>query len=374
MIYLDYSATTPINDEVLEVFNHVSKNFVGNSNSAHSLGKKSKDLIDKSTAKIAEILNVKSEEIIYTSGSTESNNLALKGIAFKHYQKGKHIITSKLEHSSIIGPLSYLERQGFEIDFVNLTAEGLIDVDHLKNLLRTDTILVTFTAVDSELGIRQPIEEIGKLLKENYHCFFHVDTTQCIGKSEIDLTNVDLASFSSHKIYGIKGIGGLIKKEDILIEPMILGGKSASLFRSGTPSQELICSFAKALELVNTNFSDKVSLVDKHNERLRIFLSKFSQIVINSTSKSVSHVLNFSTLGIDSEKILQALSEKNIFISTKSACSSDNPQSLSILNLTKDEERASTSIRVSLSHLTTDQELDIFEKEFTSIYQELGGK
>jgi len=374
MIYLDYSATTPINDEVLEVFNHVSKNFVGNSNSAHSLGKKSKDLIDKSTAKIAEILNVKSEEIIYTSGSTESNNLALKGIAFKHYQKGKHIITSKLEHSSIIGPLSYLERQGFEIDFVNLTAEGLIDVDHLKNLLRTDTILVTFTAVDSELGIRQPIEEIGKLLKENYHCFFHVDTTQCIGKSEIDLTNVDLASFSSHKIYGIKGIGGLIKKEDILIEPMILGGKSTSLFRSGTPSQELICSFAKALELVNTNFSDKVSLVNKHNERLRMFLSQFSQIVINSTSKSVSHVLNFSTLGVDSEKILQALSEKNIFISTKSACSSDNPQSLSVLNLTKDEERASTSIRVSLSHLTTDQELDIFEKEFTSIYQELGGK
>ena len=374
MIYLDYSATTPINDEVLEVFNHVSKNFVGNSNSAHSLGKKSKDLIDKSTAKIAEILNVKSEEIIYTSGSTESNNLALKGIAFKHYQKGKHIITSKLEHSSIIGPLSYLERQGFEIDFVNLTAEGLIDVDHLKNLLRTDTILVTFTAVDSELGIRQPIEEIGKLLKENYHCFFHVDTTQCIGKSEIDLTNVDLASFSSHKIYGIKGIGGLIKKEDILIEPMILGGKSASLFRSGTPSQELICSFAKALELVNTNFSDKVSLVNKHNERLRMFLSQFSQIVINSTSKSVSHVLNFSTLGVDSEKILQALSEKNIFISTKSACSSDNPQSLSVLNLTKDEERASTSIRVSLSHLTTEQELDIFEKEFTSIYQELGGK
>ncbi len=374
MIYLDYSATTPINDEVLEVFNHVSKNFVGNSNSAHSLGKKSKDLIDKSTAKIAEILNVKSEEIIYTSGSTESNNLALKGIAFKHYQKGKHIITSKLEHSSIIGPLSYLERQGFEIDFVNLTAEGLIDVDHLKNLLRTDTILVTFTAVDSELGIRQPIEEIGKLLKENYHCFFHVDTTQCIGKSEIDLTNVDLASFSSHKIYGIKGIGGLIKKEDILIEPMILGGKSTSLFRSGTPSQELICSFAKALELVNTNFSDKVSLVNKHNERLRMFLSQFSQIVINSTSKSVSHVLNFSTLGVDSEKILQALSEKNIFISTKSACSSDNPQSLSVLNLTKDEERASTSIRVSLSHLTTEQELDIFEKEFTSIYQELGGK
>ncbi|NLD78883.1 MAG: aminotransferase class V-fold PLP-dependent enzyme, partial [Mollicutes bacterium] len=158
------------------------------------------------------------------------------------------------------------------------------------------------------------------------------------------------------------------------IEPMILGGKSTSLFRSGTPSQELICSFAKALELVNTNFSDKVSLVNKHNERLRMFLSQFSQIVINSTSKSVSHVLNFSTLGIDSEKILQALSERNIFISTKSACSSDNPQSLSVLNLTKDEERASTSIRVSLSHLTTEQELDIFEKEFTSIYQELGGK
>lgn len=374
MIYLDYSATTPINNEVLEVFNHVSKNFIGNSNSAHSLGKKSKDLIDKSTAKIAEILNVKSEEIIYTSGSTESNNLALKGIAFKNYQKGKHIITSKLEHSSIIGPLSYLERQGFEIDFVNLTAEGLIDTEHLKKLLRTDTILVTFTAVDSELGIRQPIEEIGKLLKDDYHCFFHVDMTQCIGKSEIDLTNVDLASFSSHKIYGIKGIGGLIKKEDISIEPIILGGKSTSLFRSGTPSQELICSFAKALELVNTNFSDKVSLVDKHNERLRMFLSQFSQIVINSTSKSVSHVLNFSSLSIDSEKILQALSEKNIFISTKSACSSDNPQSLSVLNLTKDEERASTSIRVSLSHLTTEQELDIFEKEFTSIFQELGGK
>ncbi len=374
MIYLDYSATTPINQEVLDTFNFVSKNFGGNSNSSHALGKSAKALIEQETIKIAEIFKVKPEEIIYTSGSTESNNLAIKGIALNHYKEGKHIITSKLEHSSIIAPLSYLEKNGFAIDFVNLTSEGLIDLEHLKSLIRKDTILVTITAVDSEIGIRQPVEEIGKLLKESCNCYFHVDMTQCVGKSNIDLTNIDLASFSGHKIYGVKGIGGLIKKEEISIEPIILGGKSTSIYRSGTPSQELICSLSKALELVNTNLQEKISLVDRYNNKLREFLSKYSQIIINSPSASVPHVLNFSTLGIDSDKILQALSEKNIYISTKSACSSEKPQSLSVLSLTNSEERASTSIRVSLSHITTEEELTIFEKEFASIYQEFGGK
>ena len=165
MIYLDYSATTPVNTEVLKTFNDICINYPGNSNSIHSLGVKSKCQEELSTSKIAELLNVKESEIIYTSGASESNNTAIKGIALKYQNRGKHIITTNLEHSSIIGPLNYLSKLGFEIDFVNIKEDGLVDLEHLKKLLRNDTILVSITAVDSEIGLKQPIGEISDILK-----------------------------------------------------------------------------------------------------------------------------------------------------------------------------------------------------------------
>ncbi|MDD2469790.1 MAG: cysteine desulfurase family protein [Bacilli bacterium] len=371
MVYLDYSATTPVNEEVLETFVKVSRNYIGNPNSLHRLGMEANALLDEATEQIGNILGVKPSEIIYTSGASESNNLAIKGIALKYQNRGKHIITTLLEHSSIIGPLSYLQNRGFEIDFVNILDNGQVDIKHLKSLIRDDTILISICAVDSEIGLRQPVEEIGLLLKDYPKLFFHVDITQCLGKDAIDLTNIDLASFSAHKIYGIKGIGGLIKKEKIMLEPLIHGGKSTTVFRSGTPTVALIVSLAKALRLAVDNLDNKISHVQELNQRIRQNLSNYPKVVINSTDKSLPNVLNFSILGIKPETFLHALEEDNIFISTKSACSSVDAISKPVYTLTKNEDLAKNSLRVSLSFLTTDKEINIFLEAFDKNYNKL---
>ena len=268
MIYLDYSATTPVRREVLETYVKVSEDFIGNPNSIHRLGVESKHLIDKATEQIANILKVKPTEIIYTSGSTESNNLIIKGIANKYKNRGNHIITTSLEHASVYGPLNYLQQQGFEVDFVELDENGLVDLKHLKSLIKDTTILVSIVSVNSEIGILQPINEIGKLLKNYPKCFFHVDMTQSVGKVDIDITNVDLATFSSHKFYGLKGISVLIKKEKVELEPLLHGGKSTTIYRSGTPALPLIASCSKALRLAVENLDDNFKYIQKLNEYL----------------------------------------------------------------------------------------------------------
>ena len=266
MTYLDYSATTPVDDEVLDTFVKASK-FIGNPNSLHKLGIKAKHLIDASTNQIASILNIKPTEIIYTSGASESNNTIIKSME-KFQNRGKHIITTALEHSSIYAPLKQLEAKGFKVDYVPLE-NGLVKLDELEKMLTDDTVLVTIAMVSSETGIRQPIEEIGKLLKKYPKIIFHSDITQAVGKIKFDLTDVDAASFSAHKFFGFKGIGVLYKKENLIIEPLIAGGKSTTVFRSGTPPLELIASTAKALRLSYENIDNDIVKVKKINETLK---------------------------------------------------------------------------------------------------------
>ncbi|MCI5879320.1 MAG: cysteine desulfurase [Bacillales bacterium] len=371
MIYLDYSATTKTSKEVLDTFVKASTDFIGNPNSLHKLGVDAHNLIDKATKQIADILKVKPDEIIYTSGSSESNNLALKGISLKYQNRGKHIITTEFEHSSIYGPIGYLEKMGFECDFVKTNADGTVDLDNLKSLLRKDTILVSICAVNSEIGIREQIEEIGKVVKENSNAFFHVDATQAIGKINIDLSNVDLASFSAHKFFGIKGIGVLIKKDKIMLEPLIHGGKSTTIFRSGTPALPLIVSTAKALRLAYEDIDSKYNYVTELNNYLKENLSKYDNVYINSNSKCIPHILNLSIIGVKPETMLHALEKYEIYISTQTACSSEKLLSKAVYALTMDEERAKSSIRISLSDKTTKEELDETLKVFDKCYKEL---
>ena len=370
MIYLDYSATTPVEESVLNSFVETTKKMIGNPNSLHKLGTDAKALIDAATKQIASILGVKKEEIIYTSGASEANNTAIKGICLKYQNRGKHIITTRLEHSSVIEPLNYLKSLGFEIEYVNLTEEGKVDLDDLKKKLRDDTILVTITSMNSELGIREPIDEIGKLLKDYPKVFFHSDITQSIGKEKINLENVDLASLSAQKFYGMKGIGALIKKENIVIEPLIHGGKSTTKDRSGTPATPLIVSMAKALRLASENLEEKEKKVKELNEYLRGELEKAS-ITINSPKDAIPNILNISIENIKPETILHALEEKEIYISTKTACSSNKNISDAVLALTKSEEKASHSLRISISYKTTKEELETFVKELVKIRNEL---
>ena len=371
MIYLDYSATTPVDKRVLETFNKVCLDYPGNSNSLHSLGVKSKELEEYVTDKIAKILKIRPTEIIYTSSSSESNNTAIKGICLKYKNRGKHIITTSLEHSSVIAPLNYLTKQGFEVDFVNLKDDGTVDLEHLKSLMRDDTVLVSISYVDSELGIVQPINEISKIVKTNPKTFFHVDCTQAIGKINVDLSNIDLASISAHKIYGLKGVALLIKKENIVIEPLIHGGKSTTIYRASTPALPLYASMMKALELIVPTVEENIKYITKLNKKIIDRLSNYENVYINSTDKSIVNTINLSIKGIKPETFIHALEKYEIYVSTKSACSSADSMSNSVYAVTKDKERANNTIRISLSYLTTEEEIDKFLKVFDECYNHL---
>ena len=370
MVYLDYSATTPVDKRVLETFDKVSLEFIGNPNSLHKLGVKSKELIDSSTESIKKILNLKNSEVIYTSGSSEANNLAIKGICEKYQNRGKHIITTPFEHSSIYGPLNYLSELGYEVDFVNLDSDGRVDLDDLRNKLRDDTILVSVVAVNSEIGILQPIDEIKEIVKEHPKCFFHVDATQAIGKIKLDSSDIDLVSFSAHKFFGIKGIGCLIKKDGISLNPQIHGGKSTTNYRSGTPTVALIASLAKALRLAYETIDKDYNHVLELNKYLKEKLQSYSEVRINSNDYSIPHILNFSVLGVKPETMLHALEEDEVYISTQSACST-GASSKAVLALTNDEKRANSSIRVSISKITTKEEIDKFIEVFDKCYKHL---
>ena len=369
MVYLDYSATTPVREEVLDTYTRVCREFVGNPNSLHSLGVKAKELIDASSEQIADILGVKPCEIIYTSGASEANNTAIKGVCLKYQNRGKHIITTELEHSSVIAPLNYLTALGYEVDFVSLDENGLVDLDDLKEKLREDTILVSIASVNSEVGVKQDLKAISEIVHNNGRTLFHSDVTQSVGKEKIDFSCLDLASLSCQKFYGMKGIGALIKKEKLVIEPLIHGGKSTTVFRSGTPATPLIASFAKALRLAYEDYDIKYQQV-KELKKYLIDKIKDFDITINSNDYCLPHMVNISLHGIKSEVMLHALEEKEIFISTQTACSVGN-YSKAVFAITHDKDLASSSLRISLSYLTTREELDIFVEVFEDAIRKL---
>lgn len=370
MIYFDNSATTFVDPKVLETFNKVCTEYPGNSNSIHSLGVKSKELEEYATEKIARLLNVKPSEIIYTSGASESNNTVLKGVASRYKNRGNHIITTHLEHSSTIETVKYLESKGFIIDYVKINKDGLIDLDNLKELINDKTILVAISYVDSELGIKQNIKEIKKIINNYPKCYFHVDATQAIGKIKVDFNDMDFMSMSGHKIFGMKGIGLLIKKDNIVIDNLIHGGKSTTVYRSGTPALPLICSLMKALELIIPKVEDNYKYVEKLNNKILNNLKKYDNIHINSTSNSIPYIINFSILNIKPETFIHAMEEENIYISTKSACSTSDLSS-SVYSLYPDNNIATHSIRISLSCKNTIEEVNKFNEIFDKVINKL---
>lgn len=371
MIYLDYSATTPANSEVVDTFSKVSLNYIGNPNSLHKLGVEAKKLMDASVNQIADLLNVKPDEVIFTSGASEANNASIMGVIEKYPNRGHHIITTKLEHSSVLECMNYLEKIGYVIDYVNIDNDGLVDLNHLKTLINKDTVLVSISHVNSEVGIKQNIEEIGEILKNYPTTIFHVDGTQAVGKIPVCLDNVDLYSFSAHKFFGLKGVGCLIKKSNIEIEPIIHGGKSQTNYRSGTPALALMVSTSKALRLALDNFDSKYNYVLKLSNLLKEEISKIDGVVLNSNSNSIPHIVNMSILGVKPETMLHALEEYDIYISTKTACSKDNSDSLTLTTMGKDSSISGHSIRVSISYLTKEEEIHTFVEKLKLCIEKL---
>ena len=371
MIYLDYSANTPVDARVLEQFCAVERRCIGNANSHHQAGSAAKAEIDAATIKIASLLGVQPAEIIYTSGASEANNFALKGLARLSRHAGRHIISTLLEHSSVSGTLTALQEQGYEIDLLDVKQDGTVDLEHLKDLLRPDTICVAVTLVDSELGVVQPVQEIAAILKAYPHCHLHVDATQAVGKIPVSFEGVDTMSLTAHKFYGLNGIGLLIKRRNLALEPLIHGGESTTIYRSGTPTVALASSLACALDFAVTDLPGRVGHVAKLNAELRAALSTYPLVRINSPEHAIPHVLNLSVRNVKGTVFQRELDAKGVCISVKSACSSDGLPSRAVFAVSRNRRNALSSWRISLSHLTTEDEIKAFLQAFDVCYREL---
>ncbi len=371
MIYLDNVAASFVEDEVLDVFYNTTKKYYANPNSSHKLGREENKMISDSTLRIANMLKVLKDEIIYTSGATESNNLAIKGLCLSYKNYGKHILISSLEHNSITSSVVSLERLGFEVEVIPVTDKGIVDIESLKNMLRDDTILVSVTSVDSELALRQPIEEIATILKDYPNCHFHTDATQSIGKVAIDYSNVDLITINPHKFHGLDNFGILVKKKNVRLTPLIEGGKSTTIYRAGTPSLANVLALEKALEIALTNQETRYNYLKELGDMIKSHLSENKNVSINSRENSLPSIINFSLIGEKALTILDKFEEHNIILSAKTSCCPITTPSKLVYALTKDKQKASSSIRVSLSYKTTKEEVEEFLKVFDLIYKEI---
>jgi cysteine desulfurase len=375
MIYFDNSATTKPYKEVLETYMTVSEQFFGNPSSIHKLGGKSEQLLSKARIQIADLLSVQPSEIIFTSGGTEGNNLAIKGTALMHRSRGKHLITTEMEHPSIYEAYKQLEELGFDVTYLSPDEDGFISVEKVAEALREDTILVSIIHVNNETGAIQPISEVGQFLKNYPKIFFHVDAVQGIGKVPLHIKKsaIDLLTVSGHKFHSVKGTGFLYVREGVTLSSMMTGGSQEREIRSGTENLAGIVAMARALRIT----LEKQKLMSDHlltlRKELLHHLVKIDDAVINSPSSNFApHILNISFVGLKPEVIVHALSEENIYISTKSACSSKNYEISRVLqSMGKSEQVAGSAIRISLSYENTIEEVKLFNEVMNEVIKNL---
>ena len=371
MIYLDYAANTPADPQVLETFVSCERKYAANPNASHPMGALARQALAEVTERIASALCIDAAGLIYTSGASEANNTAIKGMALARRQAGQHIITTPLEHPSVSGPLDWLKKQGWEIDLVNVGRDGKIDTGHLKQLMRRDTVLLAVTAVDSELGAVQPMEEIVRIKREYPGCLLHVDATQAIGKIPFSFDGVDSASFTAHKSYGLNGIGVLYKNRRAEMEPLIHGGGGPALYRGGPPTLALAASLETALRKSIDCLTERYETVKRQNDFIRAALAAYPAVWINSPAGAVPHILNLSVTGVKGTRFRDALGQAGICVSVRSACAMDGTPSAAVSAVVGDRKRALSSWRISLSHLTSEEELRQFLEAFDVCYQKL---
>ncbi|MEH7176509.1 cysteine desulfurase family protein [Neobacillus vireti] len=360
MIYFDNSATTRPYKEVLDSFLKVSNDFYGNPSSLHGLGVQAEKLLTQARSQIANLLEVKSTEIYFTSGGTESNNLAIKGTALVHKNKGRHLLFSSIEHPSVRGAMEQLKKLDFDITTIPVDSNGRVNVEDVKASIRKDTILVSVMQVNNEVGTIQPIKEIGKLLKQYPNILFHVDAVQAIGKLPLDLVGngVDLCSISAHKFHGLKGTGALFIREGVRIDPLLSGGNQEWQIRSGTENVAGAVAMAKALRMTMEKSVSELKRMERVKSVLKAELEKTDGLSINTpVEHSAPHILNFSIKGIKAEVLIHTLEQKGIYLSTTSACSSKKQlPSQTLLAMGVPDDLADSAFRISLSYDNTEEE------------------
>ncbi|EHF3619652.1 cysteine desulfurase [Listeria innocua] len=374
MIYFDNSATTKPNAAVLETYTKVASNYFANPSSLHRFGAKSKELLDTSRKQIATMLDVLPEEIIFTSGGTEGNNLAIKGLAYSYKNRGKHIITSSIEHPSVRLVMEELEENGFTVTYLKVDKNGVIQLDELKAALTDETILVSIMGVNNEVGSIQPLQEIGEILASREHTFFHVDFVQGIGKIplEIDKNAIDLLTFSGHKFHALRGTGALVKRKNVHLHPEIIGGGQEMGYRSGTENLAGGVALAKALRLTLENESKRAELIEIRDYLLSEITQMPDMTVHTKKSVAAPHIVCFSAKGHRGEILVHALEKEDIYISTTSACSSKQKLASSTLKaMGVTDEEATGAVRVSLSYENRLSEAKIFIQKLQEIIENL---
>lgn len=367
MIYLDNGATTKPHADVINSYKQVSERFFANPSSIHELGGRVDDLQTEAREQIANLLGVTADEIIFTSGGTEANNLAIKGIALEHQGRGKHIITTEVEHPSVYESCKALEQLGFDVTYLPVDAYGTVTVDEVEEALRDETILVSIMQVNNEIGSIQPIDEIASLLANYPKLFFHVDAVQALGKLPLDLRNpgIDLCSFSGHKIHGLKGTGVLYAKKGTTMFPLFHGGAQESNFRAGTENVAGNVAFARALRLIKEAEETGVAELARLRKDMIEQLSAIEGLYVNSPVDGAPHIVHVSVPGIKPEVMIHSLYEEDIVISTQSACSSKQLSESRVLQACGyDEERASSGLRITLSYETTEEDVMMFLEQF----------
>lgn len=372
MIYFDHAATSPLHPEINRLYTGLLKDQFANSESTYDLGMKVSSNLEKSRAMLAQALGVKANDILFTSGASESNSMAIKSIAWAHQHKGKHIISTNSEHSSVSSSLAILQEHfDFEVSFLPVNSEGSITVNQVKEALRDDTILVSIMAINNEVGSINPIHEIGQLLK-THQAIYHVDAVQALGKMKLDFSVIDLCSLSAHKLGGLKGSGVLVKKHHIPLIPLISGGAQEFGERGGTSNALVHTLFYKTFKLFSEGSQDKVHFI---NQYLREELSQIENVVIHSVEGASPYILSFSCLGYTSELLANALNLKGIYVSYRSTCHNrDKVGSTTLKAMGKSEEELKSVLRLSFDHTNTIQEAQTFIKELKGILKQYGSR
>ena len=361
-VYLDYSATTPVDPRVVEkMVPWLYENFGNPASRSHAYGWDAEEAVEQARAEVAALVNADPREIIWTSGATESDNLAIKGAAHFYASRGKHIITVKTEHKAVLDPCRELERQGFEVTYLDVREDGLIDIEAFKQALRPDTILASVMNVNNEIGVIQDIAALGEICRDK-GVIFHVDGTQGAGKLDIDLQNlkVDLMSFSAHKVYGPKGIGALYvrRKPRVRLEAQMHGGGHERGFRSGTLATHQIVGMGEAFRLARLEMAAENERIRALRDRLYKGLSQIEEVYVNGDmSQRVPHNLNISFNYVEGESLIMAI--KELAVSSGSACTSASLEPSYVLRaLGRNDELAHSSIRFTLGRFSTEQEVD----------------
>lgn len=324
-VYLDHSATTPLRPEVLKAILPYLESRFGNASSIHGFGREAKVALEEAREKVAEVIHAASSEVFFTSGGTESDNLAIKGTAFANRKKGKHIITSEIEHHAVLESCKFLEKEGFEVTYLPVDSQGLVDPDDLKKAIRDDTTLVSIMHVNNEVGSIQPVEELCTIAKDK-GAYFHSDAVQSVGKMRVNVqtSNVDMLSMSGHKIYGPKGVGVLYVRKGVRITPWTHGGHHERSRRAGTENVPGIVGFARALELMNQELEDRREQMKNLTETFyRKLVESIPDVVLYGDSdKRIPNILSLSFKGVEGESVILSLDLKGVAVASGSACTS----------------------------------------------------